>query len=214
MGAGLRWMWSKAKKPLVTEAPVIKAVKAYKKLYDDAIPQGAKASDYRRMAWEGKIVQYVDNNANIGILKAGNEAIYSKIFTAAPPWPNRKSLALPVYLSVYAGSANKQAAKAWLEWVYKKENIQELQEQTLDIIPPYAGALNETWLKSFHWVEGFQAAKGVVFASTVDGLESNIAEFRQIVLQKVSEVLTAGKAVEQAMAEAQKELEALVARVN
>jgi hypothetical protein len=47
----------------------------------------------------------------------------------------------------------------------------------------------------------------------VDGLEANVAEVRQIVLGKVSEVLTSGRAPEDAMAEAQKALEELAARV-
>jgi len=84
MGYGGQWV--KAKKPQLTEPPVINAVKAYKRLYDESMPQGADASTYRRMAWEGKIAQYIDNSANIGILKSGNPAIYPKIFTAPPPW--------------------------------------------------------------------------------------------------------------------------------
>ena len=83
MGYGGQWV--KAKKPQLTEAPVINAIKAYKRLYDDAVPQGADASTYRRMAWEGKIAQYIDNSANINILKSGNPAIYPKIFTARRP---------------------------------------------------------------------------------------------------------------------------------
>jgi len=210
---GYGGVWAKAKKPLVTTDPVINAVKAYKKLYDEAMPQGADASTYRRMAWEGKIVQYIDNSANINILKTGNPDIYPKIYTAPPPWENRRSIAFPSYVAIYAGSKNKEAARVWWEFVLKKENLGPLYEQALDIIPAYEGAIREEWLKSLHWVSGFRAANQVVLASTLEGFEANIAEFRQIVLQRVSEVLTAGKAPEQAMQEAQKELEDLATRI-
>ena len=116
---GYDGQWVKAKKPQLTEAPVINAVKAYKRLYDEAMPQGADASTYRRMAWEGKIAQYIDNSANINILKSGNPAIYPKIFTAPPPWENHRAINIPNYVGIYAGSTQKQAAQAFLEFVYQ-----------------------------------------------------------------------------------------------
>ena len=42
----------------------------------------------------------------------------------------------------------------------------------------------------------------------------NFAEFGQIVITNFSSVLTAGKSVEEAMAQAQKEAEALAARIS
>ena len=205
--------WVKAKKPQVTDAAVINAVKAYKRLYDEAIPQGADASTYRRMAWEGKVAQYVDNSANINILKSGNPAIYPKIFTAPPPWENRRAINIPNYVGVYAGSAQKQAAMTFLEFVFRAENFQALMEAALDIYPPYEGVLRDAYVKELHWIDGFLASKGTPIPLLVEGLESNVAEVRQIVLSKVSEVLTAGKAPEAAMAEAQTSLEELAARV-
>ncbi|MHB1134101.1 MAG: ABC transporter substrate-binding protein [Chloroflexota bacterium] len=211
---GYGGMWSQDKKPLVTTEPVLNAIKAYKRLYDEAMPQGSTASDYRRMAWEGKVVQYIDNSANINILRTGNKDIYPKIFTAPPPWENRKSIAIPNYVGIYVGSEKKDAARVWWEWVFKKENYQPLAEQALDIVGPYPDIMRADYIKGLHWASGFQAAQGVVFASVVPGFEANLAEFRQATLQKVSEVLTAGKAPEQAMQEAQTELEALATRIQ
>jgi multiple sugar transport system substrate-binding protein len=210
---GYGGQWVKGKKPQLTEAPVINAVKAYKRLYDDAVPQGADASTYRRMAWEGKIAQYIDNSANINILKSGNPAIYPKIFTAPPPWENHRAINIPNYVGMYAGSTQKQAAAAFLEFVYRPENFQQLMEAALDIYPPYHGAVREAYLKELHWVSGFLASKGSPIPALVEGLESNIAEVRQAVLSQVSQVLTTGKAPEAAMAEAQASVEALAARV-
>ncbi len=210
---GYNGQWVKAKKPQLTEAPVINAIKAYKRLYDESMPQGADASTYRRMAWEGKIAQYIDNSANIGILKSGNPAIYPKIFTAPPPWENHRAINIPNYVGIYAGSPQRQAAAAFLEFVYRPENFQQLMEAALDIYPPYQGAVREAYLKELHWVSGYLASKGSPIPALVEGLESNIAEVRQIVLSQVSQVLTAGKAPEAAMAEAQKSVEELAARV-
>jgi ABC-type glycerol-3-phosphate transport system substrate-binding protein len=210
---GYNGQWVKGKKPQLTEAPVINAIKAYKRLYDESMPQGADASTYRRMAWEGKIAQYIDNSANIGILKSGNPAIYPKIFTAPPPWENHRAINIPNYVGIYAGSPQRQGAAAFLEFVYRPENFQQLMEAALDIYPPYQGAVREAYLKELHWVSGYLASKGSPIPALVEGLESNIAEVRQIVLSQVSQVLTAGKAPEAAMADAQKSVEELAARV-
>ena len=210
---GYGGQWVKAKKPQLTEPPVISAVKAYKRLYDEAMPQGADASTYRRMAWEGKIAQYIDNSANINILKSGNPAIYPKIFTAPPPWENHRAINIPSYVGVYAGSTQKPAATAFLEFVFRPENLRSLMEAALDIYEPYPGVLSPAYLKELHWVDGFRASRGTPIPALVEGLESNVAEVRQMVLSRVSEVLTAGRAPEAAMAEAQQAVEELAARV-
>ena len=72
---------------------------------------------------------------------------------------------------------------------------------------------SDQYLKGLHWKDGFLASKGTPLPATVNGLEANVAEVRQIVLSKVSEVLTGGRAPEEAMADAQKALEELAARV-
>ena len=210
---GYGGQWVKGKKPQVTEAPVINAVKAYKRLYDEAMPQGSDASTYRRMAWEGKVAQYIDNSANINILKSGNPAIYPTIFTAPPPWENHRAINIPNFVGIYAGSTQKQAAQTFLEFVFKAENFRELMEAALDIYEPYKGVTREAYIKELHWVEGFLASKGTPIPALVEGLESNVAEVRQMVLSRVSEVLTTGKAPDAAMAEAQKSLEELASRV-
>jgi multiple sugar transport system substrate-binding protein len=210
---GYGGQWVKAKKPQLTEAPVINAVKAYKRLYDEAMPQGSDASTYRRMAWEGKVAQYIDNNANINILKAGNPAIYPKIFSAAPPWENHRAINILYYMGIYSGSTQKQAATAFLEFLYKPENLRELMEAALDINEAYKGVVRPAYIKELHWADGFLASKGVPIPAMVDGLEANIAEVRQIALSRVSEVLTTGKSPEAAMADAQKAAEELAARV-
>ena len=210
---GYGGVWVKGKQPQLTTPAVLNAVKAYKRLYDEAMPQGADASTYRRMAWKKKVAQYLDNEANINILKAGNPAIYPKIFTAPPPWENHRAIDILYYMGIYAGSTQKQAAQVFLEFLYKPENLRELMEAALDTNEPYKGVVRPAWVKELHWASGFLASQGVPIPAMVEGLESNIAEVRQIVLSRISEVLTAGKSPEAAMADAQKAAEEMAARV-
>ena len=135
--------------------------------------------------------------------QVGQPGDLSKIFTAPPPWENHRAINIPNYVGIYAGSTQKQAAAAFLEFVYRPENFQQLMEAALDIYPPYQGAVREAYLKELHWVSGYLASKGSPIPALVEGLESNIAEVRQAVLSQVSQVLTTGKAPEAAMAEAQ-----------
>ena len=111
------------------------------------------------------------------------------------------------------GSTAQENPPAQLEKRISDENIQEFLESGRDVIAPYEGSIREEYLKGLHWSSGFVASQGVVLPTIMGSFQDNVAEFRQIVLGKVSEVLVANKAPEQAMAEAQKELEALAARV-
>ncbi len=97
--------------------------------------------------------------------------------------------------------------------MFKAENFRGLMEAALDIYEPYKGVAREAYMKELHWVDGFLGSRGTPIPGLVEGLESNVAEVRQMVLSRVSEVLTTGKAPEAAMAEAQKALEELAARV-
>jgi len=84
------------------------------------MPQGSDASTYRRMAWEGKVAQYIDNNANINILKRGTRHL-PKIFTAPPPWENAAPSTSCTTWNLRRLD-QKQAATAFLEFLYKAEN--------------------------------------------------------------------------------------------
>ncbi|MHB1134157.1 MAG: ABC transporter substrate-binding protein [Chloroflexota bacterium] len=211
---GYGGVWSKAGKPMANSEPALKAVRAYKRLYDEAMPQATTASDYRRLAWEGKVVQYLDNSANINNLKTGNPAIFPKIYTAPSPWASHEDIAVPSYVGIYSGSTKKDAAKVWWEFVFSKQNLGPLLEASLDIIEPYPGVLSESYLKGLHWVSGYLASKPIPLSTTYQGFEDYNAEFSQAVLRRVSEVLTANRDIEQAMNDAQKDLEELAKRVG
>ncbi len=95
----------------------------------------------------------------------------------------------------------------------REREVQGLLERSGEVLPIYAGALREGAFADQPWASGFRAARPVVLSTTIDGFEASVGEFRRIVLERVNEVLTAGKAPEVAMREAQQGLENLAGRI-
>jgi multiple sugar transport system substrate-binding protein len=209
--AGYDGKWAVQGRPTATDPGVIKAVKMQKKLYDAKVmPQGADAGTYRKMAWQGKIGQYLDNHANITVLRTGNPDIYPLLRTAAPPWPNKKSLTVVNFLGVYSQTKVPNEAKRVLEFLYKPQNYQKLMESALDIRGLYKGCVSDDFIKKNAWTKGF--LESVSFPQPPEGFETKLPEFRRLTLQRVSEVLTNNRPAEEAMADAQKDLEELAKR--
>ena len=205
--------WATARRPLADSEPVLRAVEAYKALHDGAMPRGAGGDELRRLVGEGKVVQYVARMAELEAVPTTRESVAANLFTAPPPWEGQRSVARASYVGIAAGSKKKQAARAWWEFAFRPENVRALLERSGDVVPIYAGALREEAFADQPWASGFQAARPVVLSTTIEGFEASVAEFRRIVLERVDEVLTAGKAPEIAMREAQQGLEGLASRI-
>lgn len=205
--------WATARRPLADSEPVLCAVQAYKALHDGAMPQGAGGDEIRRLVGDGKVAQYVARAGELEAVRTSRADLASNLTTTAPPWEGQRSVARARYVGISVGSKKKQAARTWWEFAYRPEHVQELLERSGDVAPIYAGALREGAFADRPWASGFQAARPVILSTTIDGFEASVGEFRRIVLERVHEVLAAGKAPEVAMGEAQQGLENLATRM-
>lgn len=210
--------WAEGKTPLVTSEPVTNAVKLLKTLYDVAIPQGTDVTTYSKLLAAAKVAQTLDVSPVGNVLKANSPETFALFRSAPVPWPSQKSLARVHPISVVASSGKKDAAKAFLAWLYKPENYAELTIKCLDLIPMYplddVPAFKE-YQASQEWAQGYVAMTNTYFSPT-DNLGEFIGvsnEFGQIVVKAVEPVLTENKRVEDQMAIAQKQLEALAERI-
>lgn len=210
-------LWAKGKTPLVTSDPIIKGMKLFKQMYDIGFPQGTDEATAIRMYGTGKIAQDLIVSAAVNAFKAGGGSeganVYENLRSAAPPWPSKRTITRIHPIAVNINSDKKDAAKAFLTWLYTPANYQQLLEKALDVIPAYPSGIRKEYLDSLKWLPGYQAGVDITPPEVMGDFILYNSEFGKIVVDHLQEVLTANRAVEDAMADAQKELEALGNRV-
>jgi multiple sugar transport system substrate-binding protein len=210
---GYGGIWSVDKKPKLTEEPVLKMLTTYKTLADSAIPKGADASTYRRMAAEGKVAEHIDNNTLVNLIQTLNPAITGKIGSQPLPWASHKSVTFPTGWGIYAKTGVLDTSKDFLAWMFTLSTFQEWTEKSLDL-PMFKEAASPAYLEKIKpWADGFMTTVSQPFNDTMDGFQANIPEFRDVVVRHFSAVILTGRKPEEAMKAAQADLEELAKRV-
>ncbi len=209
-GFGGRWS-TKDGKPTLDSKEVIAAMTYFKRMYDSpAFPRGATAGDYRKIAWQGKLGEYIDNSANMNILKTGDPKLFADIRTDAPPFENKGAVFQGNYICIPAKAKNPDAAARVLEYFLRPEVQTKLTESALDVKQTLKDILSKDYLTKNVWTKGYLLSQTV--SSVPIGFETKVPEFSKIVTDTMSQVLTAGKPVADAMGEAQKQALALAQR--
>jgi hypothetical protein len=80
-------------------------------------------------------------------------------------------------------------------------------ERCLDVVPPYPEAIRKDYLDKQFWAEGYLQGKAITPLEIMGDYIFFNQEFGNVVMDKFSEVLVANRPVEDAMADAQQELE-------
>jgi ABC-type glycerol-3-phosphate transport system substrate-binding protein len=205
--------FAEGKKPTLTAPGVIKGLQLFKAMYDCCMPQGTDDAAAIKLFTEGRIAQRLIVSASVNVLRRRSPELYPHLRSATPPWPSRKSITRIHPICVNAQSDKKPAAKAFLEFLYKPEHYRELLERALDVIPAYPDGIRKEYLQTLHWVSGYNAIDPVTPPEMVGDFIFNNQEFGQIVITRFQECLTANRPVEAAMADAQKEADALALRI-
>lgn len=135
--------------------------------------------------------------------------IYPSLRNAVPPGPSGKAVTRihPICVNANASDDDKAAAKSFVEWPYRPENYQELMERSLDVVPRYPGAIRQEYLDEQFWADGYLQGEAITPLEIIGDYIFFNQEFGNVVMDKFSEVLVADRPVEDAMAEAQEDLE-------
>ncbi len=210
-------VWAKGQTPMVTSDPVIKGLKLFKTMYDNVMPQGTDGGTANKLYGAGKIAQQLIVSAAVNVWKnnTDNPDLYKNLRSAKPFWPSGKAITRihPVCVNSNTDKDKQDAAKEFLAWLYKPDNYRELLERSLDVIPAIEGGIRKEYRDSLTWADGYDAAKAITVPEVLGEFTLYNDEMGQIVFSHFSESLTGSKPVEDAMGEAQKELEALAKRV-
>lgn len=206
-------IWAKGKTPLVTSPGIINGLKLFKTMYDASMPQGTTGPTATRMFESGNIAQELIVSAAVNVFKTDAPDVYSVLKSAPLPWASKKTITRIHPITVNVQSDKQDAAKAFLQFVYTPENYRQLLTQSLDVVPSYDVGGLDTYFKGLPWVTGYEQGVPLTPPDILGDFIFNDQEFGNIVTTNFQQTLTGNKPVEETMAAAQKQLEALAQRL-
>jgi ABC-type glycerol-3-phosphate transport system substrate-binding protein len=208
-------VWATGKTPLLTSEPIIKGLTLFKELYDVSFPQGADGNTADRLFGTNALAQQLVVSAAVGSYKPRFPDLYPLLQSAPIPWASNKSIARIHPMMINKDSPAKDAALEFVTYMYVPDNYRRMVEGCEDVIFAIPSAARQEYLDSLHWLKpGFDGVTYVTPFDVVGDFVYNFNEFGQIVITNFADVLNAGKPVEEAMAQAQKEAEALAQRIQ
>jgi ABC-type glycerol-3-phosphate transport system substrate-binding protein len=208
-------VWAKGKTPLLTSDPIIKGLKLFKQMYDVAFPQGADGPTGDKLFGTGAIAQGLYVSAAVGGLKPTYPDLYPQLRSAPIPWASNKSIARIHPMMINKDSAVKDAALEFVTYMYKPDNYKRMVIGCEDVIFAQKSAADPAYLAKLEWLKpGYDGVSYITPFDVVGDFVYNFQEFGQIVITNFADVLNAGKSVEDAMAAAQKQAEALAERIK
>lgn len=208
-------VWAEGKTPLLTSEPILKGLDLFKQMYDKAMPQGADTPTGQRLFKTGDVAQGLFVSAAVGSFKPDAPDLYPLLRSAPIPWKSNKSIARIHPMMINAASPVKDAALEFVTYMYKPDNYRRMVEGCEDVIFSQPSAARQEYLDALKWLKpGYSGVDYVTPFDVVGDFVFNFNEFGQIVITNFADVLTANKPVEEAMAAAQTQAEALADRIE
>ena len=206
--------WADGKTPLLTSEPILKGLDMFKQLYDTAMPQGADTPTGQRLFKTGDVAQGLFVSAAVGSFKPDAPDLYPLLRSAPIPWESNTSIARIHPMMINKDSEVVDAALEFVTYMYKPDNYRRMVEGCEDVIFAQPSAARQEYLDNLHWLKpGYDGVSYVTPFDIVGDFVYNFQEFGQIVITNFANVLNGGVSIEDAMATAQAEAEALADRI-
>ncbi len=208
-------IWAEGTTPLLTSEPILNGLNLFKRMYDNAFPQGADGPTGRRLFGTGATAQGIFVSAAVGSFKPEYPELYPELRSAPIPWASNKSIARIHPMMVNASSEVKDAALEFVTYMYKPDNYRRMVEGCEDVIFAQPSAARQEYLDQLAWLKpGYDGVSYVTPFDIVGDFVYNFNEFGQIVITNFADALNGSKSVEDAMAVAQTQAEELAARIQ
>jgi ABC-type glycerol-3-phosphate transport system substrate-binding protein len=208
-------VWAEGKTPMLTSEPILKGLDMFKQLYDTSMPQGADTPTGQRLFKTGDVAQGLFVSAAVGQFKPDAPELYPLLRSAPIPWASNKSIARIHPMMINKDSAVKDAAMEFVTYMYQPDNYRRMVEGCEDVIFAQPSAARQEYLDDLHWLKpGYDGVSYVTPFDIVGDFVYNFQEFGQIVITNFSNALNGNISIEDAMAIAQTEAEALAERIS
>lgn len=208
-------VWAEGTTPLLTSEPIINGLKLFKQMYDVAIPQGTDTATGHRLFQTSEVAQLLLVSAAVGGMKPSAPERYPFWQSAPIPWKSNKSIARIHPMMINKDSEVVDAAMEFVTYMYVPDNYRRMVEGCEDVIFAQPSAARQEYLDGLHWLKpGYDGVDYVTPFDIVGDFVYNFNEFGQIVITNFANVLTSGMSVEDAMAAAQVQAEALAERIE
>lgn len=210
--AGYGGHYSKAGKPALNSPEVIKGVGFFKELFDaGAMPQGVKdaAAQY---AWfnQGKAAMSIDGAWYWAVLeKDGKDVLPNTKIFPIPTDSQAATGGVNNLIGIAAKSPNYKVACEYLKSIATPQWAQVWTEKSRTIFP-LQGSVSDTFLKANPWFDVYAKELKKAVPVAPPGLEIYYNDVQKVINTKLVEVLYNNKPVEQAMNEAQAEVEKVI----
>jgi len=207
-------IWATGKTPNLTTDPIIKTIKLFKQFYDNAFPQGTDAATANKLWASGQIAQSLFVSGAVSSYKETAPDIFANIRSYSLPWASRKSVERIHPITVNNTGKHVAESIEFVTWLYKPENYRELLTRQSAVIPSYDVGGLDAYFKDILWLDGFRDVAPITPPEMMGDFIYNNDEFGAIVTPHVQDVLFGTASVEDAMAAAQTEAEALAGRLE
>ena len=209
--------WAIGKKPNLTDPKIIKTLTVWKEFYDQTVPQGSNDAASARLFSNGQIAQELIVSAAVNIIKTTGPKIFPNLRSVAAPWKSGKQISRLHPLSIVKATKNMDGAVAFVTFMTEPDNMAQLMRGSLDVVPAFPEVLQvkgmKAWLDGQKWSTGYRAIKPVSQLDVEGDFVYHDTEFGQIILTNYQRALTGSTSVASAMADAQKQAQALADRV-
>lgn len=201
--------WSDGEELTIDSPENVAALTAFQDVYDaTGFGKGQDASTYRAAFTAGQLGMGIDNSSAVATL-LGDAVTADQVGSAVLPFPAGGSAFAGFAVGVNANSEDKEAATDFIRWLL----TDEAQAEFVDTLFPSAIATSATasdeLVDANPWVSAFYEQVNDASSVIIPGFENETSEIRTIVLTQVERAVTAGVAPEEALAEAQRQAEAL-----
>ncbi len=208
-------LWAEGKTPLLTSEPILQTLTLFKQFYDATFPQGTNGATATRLWGSGQIAQQLIVSAAVNVYKDQAPELYPNIRSYSFPWAEQED-------DDAHPPADRQRDQ---RQEGRRRRVRDLGLQAGEL-PRVADPLarrhprlrcrraRRVLQPSSRWLEGYKDAVAITPPEMVGDFIFNNQEFGRIVITRFSEVLTTGRPVEEAMADAQREAEELAQRLE
>lgn len=194
--------------PTVNSPAVVQALTFMKTLYDEElIPRGAPEDDQRALFANGTSAMEIDGNWQVPFVESVSPERAAAIVVAPLPWEGNTPTGGPnIAVGVNADSPNLDAATEFIELLASQEIIGQFMDHASNI-PLIEGAVSEETLAERPYLQTSVDSIGAAVPIAPEGFEDQVSQFTEIVVAAVVSCLQSGLDPQEALDEAQRQLE-------